>query len=79
MKVNQIKEVFRKVIRNEPLTESEWKVYAQNLTNEQVKTEDDSEIKITIIFSKDFYELSTRFSSSYFLGHVLKLPLHWGD
>ena len=39
MKVNQIKEVFRKVIRNEQLTESEWKIYAQNLTNEQVKTE----------------------------------------
>ena len=39
MKVNQIKEVFRKAIRNEPLNEEEWKIYAQNLTNEQVKTE----------------------------------------
>ena len=39
MKVELIKEVFRKVIRNEQLTESEWKVYAQNLANEQVKTE----------------------------------------
>ena len=39
MKVELIKEVFRKATRNEPLTESEWKIYAQNLTNEQVKTE----------------------------------------
>ena len=39
MKVELIREVFRKAIRNEPLTENEWKIYAQNLTNEQVKTE----------------------------------------